>query len=96
MDLFIGKSGDAEAERRAASLQQGAGLAAERRRIVALLRREKLAAPDRTMGAVLDALAYAGLFQAGAVLVGTAAYLVSEPLVGARLPSPTLMTGDSI
>jgi len=46
------------------------------------------------MGAVLDALAHAGLFRSGAVLVGTAAYLVSEALVGRRLPSPTLMTGD--
>jgi hypothetical protein len=46
------------------------------------------------MGAILDVLAHAGLFRAGAVLVGTAAYLVSEPLVGSRLPSPTRMTGD--
>jgi hypothetical protein len=59
-----------------------------------MLRREGLAAPDRIMGAILDAVAHAGLFKAGAVLVGTAAYLVSEPLVGRRLPSPTLMTGD--
>jgi hypothetical protein len=59
-----------------------------------MLRREGLAAPDRTMGAILDALAHAGLFKGGAVLVGTAAYLVSEPLLGRRLPSPTLMTGD--
>ncbi|HEX7947749.1 MAG TPA: nucleotidyltransferase domain-containing protein [Phenylobacterium sp.] len=94
VDRFIGKSGDPEAEAQAASLQAGAALAAQRRRLVAMLRREGLAAPDRIMGAVLDALAHAGLFQAGAVLVGTAAYLISEPLVGRRLPSPTLMTGD--
>ena len=94
IDQFIGKSGDPEAEERAKSLQTGTRLAAERRRLVSMLRRERLAAPDRTMGAILDALAHAGLFNAGAVLVGTAAYLVSEPLVGSRLPSPTLMTGD--
>jgi hypothetical protein len=46
------------------------------------------------MGAILDAVAYAGLFNAGAVLVGTAAYMASESLIGSRLPSPTLMTGD--
>ena len=94
IDQFIGKSGDPEAEQRANSLRVGAQLAAQRRRIVAMLRREGLATPDRNMGGILDVLAHAGLFKAGAVLVGTAAYLVSEPLVGSRLPSPTMMTGD--
>lgn len=94
IDQFIGKSGDLEAEERAKSLQTGAELATQRRRIVSFLRRQGLSGPDRTMGAILDALAHAGLFKAGAVLVGTAAYLVSEPLVGARLPASTLMTGD--
>lgn len=94
VDQFVGKSGDPEAEARAESLGLGTEMAAQRRRIVSILRREGLAGPDRTMGAILDALAHAGLFNAGAVLVGTAAYLVSEPLVGSRLPSSTLMTGD--
>lgn len=94
IDRFIGKSGDVAAEAEAAAYKQGSELAAQRRRLVAMLRRERLAAPDRTTGAVLDALAYAGLFHAGAVLVGTAAYMLSEPLIGSRLPSPTLMTGD--
>ena len=94
IDQFIGRSGDSEAEDRAKSLQTGGALAAQRRRIVAMLRRQGLAGPDRAMGAILDALAHAGLFKAGAVLVGTAAYLVSEPLVGSRLPASTLMTGD--
>src|SRR5665213_2364530 len=79
IDQFVGKSGDPEAEERAKSLQTGAVLAAQRRRLVSILRREGLAGPDRAMGAILDALAHAGLFKAGAVLVGTAAYLVSEP-----------------
>ena len=94
IDRFIGKSGDPDAEEHARSLQIGAELAAQRRRLVAMLRREGLAGPDRTMGAILDALAHASLFKADAVLVGTAAYLMSEPLVGSRLPSTTLMTGD--
>lgn len=94
VDRFIGRSGDADAEARAAELQAGASLAAERRRLISTLKRHGFAAPDKTMGAVLDALAHAGLFSAGAVLVGTAAYLVSEPLAGSRLPSPTPMTGD--
>ncbi|NEX91172.1 nucleotidyltransferase domain-containing protein [Caulobacter sp. 17J65-9] len=94
IDQFVGRSGAPEAEACAASLQTGTELAAQRRRLVSMLRREGLAGPDRTMGAILDSLAYASLFRAGAVLVGTGAYLLSEPLVGSRLPSPTLMTGD--
>jgi hypothetical protein len=94
LDQFVGKSGDPDAERRAETLVLGAQLAAQRRRIVSMLRNGGLAAPDRTMGAILDALAYARLFETGGVLVGTAAYLVSEALTGSRLPSPTLMTAD--
>lgn len=94
LDQFIGRSGDSEVEAKAAALQLGTKLAAERRQLVALLRRDRLASPDRRMGAIIDALAHAGLFRAGAVLVGTAAYMACEPLVGARLPSPTLMTAD--
>jgi len=94
VDRFIGKAGDPDAEREAETLQTGMELAADRRRIVAMLRREGLAGPDRTLGATLDALAQAGLFRDGAVMIGTAAYLVSEALVGSRLPAPTLMTGD--
>jgi hypothetical protein len=94
IDRFIGKAGDPEAEAKSLSLQQGSGLASQRRGLIAMLRKARLATPDRPMGTVLDALSQAGLFQAGAVLVGTAAYLMSEPFVGRRLPSPTLMTGD--
>ncbi|MGC6330760.1 GSU2403 family nucleotidyltransferase fold protein [Rhizorhabdus sp. FW153] len=94
IDRFIGKQGDEEAEAEAASLRLGADLAKKRRDIVSMLKRDRLAGPDRTLGAALDAIAYAGLFRAGAVLVGTAAYMMFEPLVGRRLPAPTLMTGD--
>lgn len=94
LDRFVGRSGDPEAEVEAERLQRGMDLAGERRRLVSTLRRQGFAAPDRTLGAALDALAHAGLFAAGAVLVGTAAYLISEGVVGSRLPAPTLMTGD--
>ena len=94
IDQFIGKAGDPKAENRAAAMQTGMELAAHRRRLVSMLRGQRLAGPDRILGATLDALAHAGLFDGGAVLVGTVAYLLSETLVGSRLPSPTLMTGD--
>lgn len=94
VDTFIGKVGDDEAEARVAELKRGMEQAGERRRLVSLLRRTGLAAPHRTIGATLDAISNAGLFRNGAVLVGTAAYMMSEPLVGRRLPALTLMTAD--
>lgn len=94
IDSFIGKAGDPVAEGRAAELRNGMQLAKERRRLIGQLKRSGLAAPPRILGATLDALAQAQLFQRGAVLVGTAAYLVSEALVGHFLPAPTLMTSD--
>ena len=94
LDRFIGKAGDPEAEQRVRNLRRGMALARERRGLVAMLKRAGLAAPHRTMGATLDSIAVAGLFESGAVLIGTAAYLLSEPLVGHFLPAPTLMTGD--
>ncbi|MGN6124742.1 MAG: GSU2403 family nucleotidyltransferase fold protein [Sphingomonas oligoaromativorans] len=94
LDRFIGKSGDPEAEAQAASLRRGGELARRRREIVSMLKGHKLAGPDRALGAALDAIAFAGLFKQGAVLVGTGAYMMFEPLVGSRLPAPTLMTGD--
>jgi hypothetical protein len=92
VDTFIGRAGDAEA--RVVALKKGMQLARERRRLVSMLCKSGLTGPARTLGATLDAIAHAGLFRKGAVLVGTAAYMVSQALVGRILPAPTLMTGD--
>lgn len=94
IDSFIGRVGDPVAEEQVKSLARGMALAKARRKTVSMLKSAGLAAPDRTPGAALDAIAHAGLFRDGAVLVGTMAYQVSEPLVGRRLPAPLLMTGD--
>jgi hypothetical protein len=94
IDRFIGRVGDPDAEAEAKSVALGMELAKARRKTVSMLKSAGLAAPDRSLGAALDAIAHAGLFRDGAVLVGTMAYQVSEPLVGQRLPAPSLMTGD--
>lgn len=93
-DIFIGRKGDPEAEQRAEQMRQGMALAKERRALIGMLRKHGLARPIRILGETLGAVAQAGLFTNGAVLVGTAAYMLYEPLVGRRLPAPTLMTGD--
>jgi len=95
LDKFIGRADDPAAQQKAEELAVGTRLAAERRRTVSILRNAGIAGPDRRLGLILDVLAAAGLFRAGATLVGTAAYLTYEPLVGAKLPAPTLMTGDA-
>jgi hypothetical protein len=94
IDSFIGRVGDPAAEAQVTSMARGMELAKARRKTVSMLKSAGLTAPERTLGAALDAIAHAGLFRDGAVLVGTMAYQVSEPLVGRRLPAPLLMTGD--
>lgn len=94
VDEYIGRSTDDDTKARVDDLRIGSRLAVERRRTIAMLRRGGLPAPDAKLGAIVAALDHARLFEAGAVLVGTAAYLLSGPLVGAFLPAPTMMTGD--
>jgi hypothetical protein len=57
IDTFIGKVGDDEAEAKVAELKRGMEQARERRRLVSLLRRTGLAAPHRTIGALIGAAA---------------------------------------
>lgn len=94
VDTFLGRADDPAVEARAKGIRDGMASAKARRALVSMLRRVGLAAPDRILGTTLDSFAHAGLFRDGAVLVGTAAYMQFEPLVGQRLPTPTLMTGD--
>lgn len=92
--LYIGPADDAEARRKAAAIQEEMHRARARRQTVGLLRRSGLPAPTPELGRILEALASAGLFRRGAVLVGTAAYQCYSPLVAAMLPSASMMTQD--
>jgi hypothetical protein len=94
IDSFIGKIGDPVAEAQVKRLREGLAEGRERRRTISILRSAGFATWDGFLGATLDAISHAGLFENGAVLVGTAAYTASEAHVGAFLPLPTLMTGD--
>lgn len=94
IDCFIGKVGDPVAEQQVRKLREGLAEGQERRRTIAILRSAGFASWDGFLGATLDAISHAGLFENGAVLVGTAAYTASEAHAGAFLPQPTLMTGD--
>lgn len=89
----LGRADDPDIQARAESARREAGRRAERRTTVSALRR-LLPGPTPKLGKVLDATAHAGLFEGGAVLIGTAAYQCYSPVVGVRLPSGSLTTND--
>ena len=93
-DRFLGRASDPTAIQSADRYRRGAKLAAQRRKTITLLTRSGLGAQSGQLGTILDALAAAGLFKKGAVVIGTAAYQMSEALVGSTLPAPTMMTED--
>ncbi len=67
----------------------------ERRRMVSTLRRAGLPGPDAFAGDVTKALAEAGLFRLRAVLIGSVAFSTYAGMVGVRLPSTAMQTGDA-
>jgi hypothetical protein len=62
--------------------------------IVAALRRYGLPAPPDETGKILRGLADNGIFRLRACVVGTVAYQTYAGILGVKLPSPTLQTGD--
>ncbi|WP_425624933.1 nucleotidyltransferase family protein [Agrobacterium radiobacter] len=68
----------------------------ERRKLVnMLLRSGGMSGPDRFAGEVTKALADAGLFRLRAVLIGSVAFSCYPGLLGVRLPSTAMQTGDA-
>lgn len=91
---YVGPAGDPSIERRVAAF---AALRADyraRRDLVSRLRRAGLPAPLPFDGAVLAALAAAGVFRLRAVLIGSTAYQTYSGLIGARLPEALHATED--
>lgn len=92
--VYLGTVGDPAAEAKAAAHRRAADVARANRATVTLLKRAGIDGPDPNTGRVLAALASAGLFDAGLVLVGTGAFQVYPIVVGAHLSSSALMTQD--
>lgn len=90
----LGRADDPEVVARADAAKAEMARRQDRRRLVSTLRR-LIPGPTTTLGKVLDTVSHAGLFRRGAVLVGTAAYQCYPPLLGAILPSVTVMTQDA-
>lgn len=69
--------------------------AAERARLVRLLRGEGVSTMDRATGALLSAMERAGVFRLGGTIVGTIAFRLFEGELGVRYDTDTLaQTGD--
>jgi hypothetical protein len=92
---YLGLAEDPETTERAQNIRRAAQDAKGRRTTVSMLKRSGLPAPSIAMGRLLEAIAKAGLFNNGIVLVGTAAYQIYPALVGAVLSAAALTTQDA-
>lgn len=67
----------------------------ERRSLVSTLMRSfGMPQPIPEIGNIVEALANAGVFRLGGVLIGTVAYQTYSAMLGSRLPASILQTGD--
>jgi hypothetical protein len=92
---YVGKKDDPELTKRVeefAVLKED--FRARRKLVSKLLREGGLHAPDKMTGGVIDAMAAAGLFRLGAVVVGTVAYQTYAGILGVRLPLTNVAIGD--
>jgi len=92
---YLGPAEDPDALKRARDIRRAAQDARLRRTTVSMLKRSGVPAPTLDMGRLMEAVANAGLFQKGLILVGTGAYQVYSPLVGAALAARSLTTHDA-
>jgi hypothetical protein len=92
---YLGPASDPEVATRAQNIRRAAADARVRRTTVSMIKRSGVPAPTLAMGRVMEALANAGLFRKGAILVGTGAYQVYSAIVGASLSHAASTTQDA-
>lgn len=93
---YVGPVDDPEITSRVESFKDLKADTRERRRLVSTLVREAyLPRAEAITGDIVQALADAGFFRLRGVLIGTVAYQCYPPLIGARLPSTAMVTGDA-
>jgi hypothetical protein len=92
---YLGLAEDPETTERAQNIRRAAQDAKGRRTTVSMLKRAGVPAPTIALGRLLEAIAKAGLFNNGIVLVGTAAYQIYPAVVGAALSTAALTTQDA-
>lgn len=93
---YVGPKSDEEISRRIASFGEVKSSLKQNRRLVnSLLREGGLNGPEPFQGSIIEALAQAGLFRLRGVLVGSAAFGCYGGVLGVRLPTAALTTGDA-
>lgn len=93
---YVGPASDSEITDRVTTHRELKNIAKNRRQLVSTLTRQAgMVAPDRMTGDVTEALAKAGLFRLRAVLIGTVAFQCYSGILGLRLPSAAMQTGDA-
>lgn len=93
---YVGPVDDPEITKRVENFKDLKADNKERRKLVSTLVREAyLPRPERMTGDIVQALAEAGFFRLRGVLVGTVAYQCYPAVLGVRLPSTSMVTGDA-
>jgi hypothetical protein len=91
---YVGPHDDPEIAKRVEEFRRSKTSYRERRSLVTSLRDIGLPTPPAFVGDVVEALWKAGIFRLRGVLVGTLAYQTYAGLLGVRLPSAPIATGD--
>ncbi|NGN41918.1 hypothetical protein G6N74_12640 [Mesorhizobium sp. CGMCC 1.15528] len=93
---YVGPVDDPEITKRVENFKDLKADIRERRKLVSTLVREAyLPRPEGKTGDIVQALAAAGFFRLRGVLVGTVAYQCYPAVLGVRLPSASMVTGDA-
>lgn len=91
---YVGPHDDPEITKRVEEFRRSKTSYKERRSLVTSLRDIGLPTPPAFIGAVVEVLWKAGIFRLRGVLVGALAYQTYAGLLGVRLPSAPITTGD--
>jgi hypothetical protein len=93
---YVGPADDPDIAQRVANHKRDKDDLRGRRRMVNSLTREGgMIAPDTISGDIVEALADGGLFRLRGVLIGTVAFQCYSGLLGVRLPTAAILTGDA-
>lgn len=93
--VYLGRADDADTARKIDAVKAASKRARQRRKDLRVLAGQGLLATPAFSGRVVDAIAQHGLFQRGAILIGTLAYQCYPLLLGATLPSTMMATDDA-
>jgi len=91
---YVGPHDDPEVTKRVEEFRRSKTNFRERRSLVTSLRDAGVPTPPAFVGDIVEAMWKAGIFRLRGVLVGTLAYQTYAGLLGVRLPSAPIMTGD--